>query len=190
MQTTFRYTTANLEAMPESHDGTRYEIIDGELFVSSHPSWEHQFAVTTLMGALFGWSRVTGLGLTNTPGIIFSDYDNVIPDLVWISHARLRESLQADGKLHSAPELVVEILSPGAENVRRDREAKLNLYDRTGAAEYWIVDWRSKTIDVFRRDADRLAFVATLSGDVRLTSPTLPGFDIALEEIWWPGLNV
>ncbi len=189
MQSAVRYSTADLEAMPDPQDGTRYEIIDGELFVSSHSHWGHQYAGTSLALALGLWSRETSLGFTNTPGLILSDYDNVIPDLVWISTARLRESLQSDGKLHVAPELVVEILSPGAQNVRRDREAKLKLYDATGVSEYWIVDWRVRSIDVFRRSGDRLGFVETLSGDDRLTSPDLPGFSIALDEIWSPSIG-
>lgn len=189
MQSAVRYTTAYLESLPETHDGTRYEIIDGELYVSHHPHWEHEFAVHSLGAALLGWSRSSGLGRSNTPGLIFSDYDNVVPDLVWVSNERLRQGLRVDGKLHIAPELVVEILSPGVENVLRDREAKLELYDRTGVEEYWIVDWRAKTLDVFRRIGERLALVGTLSGDDRLTTPLLPGFEIGLSEIWDPGIG-
>jgi len=190
MQSAVRYTTAYLDALPESHDGTRYEIIDGELYVSHQPHWEHQYASTSIASGLDRWSRMSKRGMVNTaPGVIFSEYDSVAPDLVWISFSRLREGLLDDGKLHVAPESMIEILSSGSRNVRRDREAKLNLYDTTGVEEYWIVDWRTKTLDVFRRRDGRLAFVETLSGDDRLTSPLLPGFEIGLCEIWDPGFG-
>ncbi len=190
MQSAVRYTAAYLESIPDAQDGTRYEIIDGELYVSRQPHWEHQYTSTGISSALDRWSRATKRGVVNTaPGVIFSEYDSVAPDLVWISYARLREGLLDDGKLHVAPELMVEILSAGSGNVRRDREAKLKLYDETGVLEYWIVDWRTKSIDVFRRDGDRLQFGGTLSGRDRLTSPPLPGFEIGLEEIWDPGID-
>nr|MCU0493851.1 Uma2 family endonuclease [Chloroflexaceae bacterium] len=86
-----------------------------------------------------------------------------------------------DGKLYGAPELVVEVLSPGSRNISRDREAKLKLYSRRGVDEYWIVDWQQHAVDVLRRDGDLLVSVVSLrSGDV-LTSPLLPGFELSLD---------
>jgi Uma2 family endonuclease len=78
--------------------------------------------------------------------------------------------------LHAAPELVVEILSPGATNERRDREAKLKLYSRRGVLEYWIVDWRAQQVEVYRREELALRLGATLYPADVLQSPLLPGF--------------
>ena len=61
------------------------------------------------------------------PGLIFADDDDVAPDVVWISRERLAGTLDQTGHLHTAPELVVEVLSPGSVNERRDREVKLKL---------------------------------------------------------------
>jgi Uma2 family endonuclease len=72
--------------------------------------------------------------------------------------------------------LVVEILSPGTANERRDREAKLKLYSRRGVLEYWIVDWHAQQIEMYRREALALRLVATLYPADTLTSPLLPGF--------------
>jgi Uma2 family endonuclease len=72
--------------------------------------------------------------------------------------------------------LVVEVLSPGGTNERRDREAKLKLYSRRGVLEYWIVDWRTQQIEVYRREQLALRLVATLYATDTLTSPFLPGF--------------
>jgi Uma2 family endonuclease len=71
---------------------------------------------------------------------------------------------------------VIEVLSPGAANQRRDRERKIEVYARLGVLEYWIADWRSRTIQVYRRQGDALALAATLENDDTLTSPLLPGF--------------
>lgn len=80
------------------------------------------------------------------------------------------------GHLTGAPALVVEVLSPGVEDERRDREAKLKLYESRGVREYWIVDWRLQQIAVYRRDQAMLRLVATLFAEDVLTSPLFPGF--------------
>jgi Uma2 family endonuclease len=126
---------------------------------------------------LEAWSVQTGAGEANlAPGVIFADDDDVAPDVVWISHTRRTTALGPDGHLHAAPELVIEVLSPGGTNERRDREAKLKLYSRRGVLEYWIVDWRTQQVEIYRRADLALHLVATLHSTDRLTSPLLPGF--------------
>ena len=186
MSTTRRFTSADLERLPDV-EGTRYEIIDGELHVSKQPSWEHQYTCSEVVGELRNWSHQTGLGLTLVaPGVLFAEDDDVAPDVVWISHERLATLSGAAGHLTGAPELVVEVLSPGATNERRDREAKLRLYSRQGVDEYWIVDWRARTVDVFRREDDRLGLVATLTSGDTITSPILPRLACPVSTFWPP----
>lgn len=84
------------------------------------------------------------------------------------------------------PELAIEVLSPGSANERRDREAKLGLYSRRGVDEYWIVDWRQHTVDVFRRVEHELALVVTLQDGDRITSPLLTGFEMTVADLWEP----
>ena len=127
----------------------------------------------------------SGLGIANiAPGLIFAEDDDVAPDVVWISNERLASALGPDGKLYNAPEIVVEILSPGPKNERRDRETKLKLYARRGVQEYWIVDWRKQQIEVFRREQATLKQVATLFAIDDLTSPQLPGFACRVESLF------
>jgi Uma2 family endonuclease len=111
-----------------------------------------------------------------TPGIIFSEADNVIPDVVWISQERLAALVDEEGHLTGAPELIVEVLSAGSTNQRRDREAKLKLYSFKGVQEYWIVDWRLRQVEVYRREKAQLRAIATFLPDDEITSPLLPGF--------------
>jgi Uma2 family endonuclease len=182
--TAFRFTTKDLEAMPEI-EGVRYEIIDGELYVSTAPGRDHQHASLVLSAMLFNWTEESQLGeVLPTPGLIFPGDQNVIPDLIWISNARLAAGLDDAGHFTVAPELVVEVLSPGSSNEFRDREIKHNLYSRIGVNEYWIVDWQARQVEVYRRLGEDLALAATLTGDAALTSPMLPGFSCPLPSLW------
>jgi Uma2 family endonuclease len=178
-----RWTSADLEALPE--DGKRYEIIEGELLVSKQPSWFHQRACTKLAYFLITWDTQSKLGYTNTaPGLIFDEDEDVAPDAVWISKQRLDEALAPDGKLHAAPELVIEALSPGPNNAQRDRQAKLKLYSRRAVSEYWILNWQIKQIEIYRREQGILKHTSTLLASDELVSPLLPGFRCVVGQIF------
>jgi len=177
---TLRWTTADLEALPEDN-GKRYEIIDGELYVSTTPHWDHQQTCVAIVSQLERWCRESGAGKTNLgPGLIFTEDNAVAPDIVWVSSERLSATLGADGKLHAAPELVIEVLSPGRKNERRDREAKLKLYSRRGVDEYWIVNWQLREIEIYRRTNVDFVLVSRLTGVDMLESPLLPGFSCSV----------
>jgi len=179
---TQRWTSHDLELLP---DNKRYDIVDGELYVSKQPDWQHQFVSGRLFAALQAWSDQTLAGMANlAPGVIFDDDDDVVPDVVWVSRERLRTALQADGKLHSSPELVIEVLSPGSENARRDRQVKLKLYSHRGADEYWIVNWQERRIEVYRREEGLLALYKTLNETDMLQSPLLPGFSCVVGQLF------
>jgi Uma2 family endonuclease len=175
MATSLRWTVADLEFLPDN--GTRYEIVDGELLMSSQPSYAHQRVCVNLAVLFDEWSTVTKAGEVNlAPGVIFSESDAVAPDVIWISWQRLAEARRPnDGHLYAPPELVVEVLSPGTSNEERDREVKLKLYSARGIDEYWIVDWRNQTIAIYRRQGPALAHAVTLASADQLTSPLFPG---------------
>jgi len=131
------------------------------------------------------WNEQSQAGLVNlTPGIIFADDTNVVPDMIWISQERLKTALHKDGKLHNAPELVVEVLSPGPENERRDREVKVKLYSRRNVKEYWVVNWQERTLEVYRREDAVLTLEKTLEETDVLQSPLLPGFTCKVSQIF------
>jgi Uma2 family endonuclease len=178
-----RWTTADLELLPDN--GNRYEIIDGELFVTRAPHWNHQRVCGNIYQELNVWSQSTGLGqVAIAPGIIFSDADNVIPDVVWASNERLALLLDDAGHLTAAPELVVEVLSFGGDNERRDKEVKLKLYSSRGVQEYWIVDWQKQQVEIYRREKAALTLVATLFANDELVSPLLTNLQIPVKQIF------
>jgi Uma2 family endonuclease len=169
--------------MPD--DGKRYEIVDGKLYVSKQPHYYHQRVCMKMEFFLEIWSRETKLGEPNcAPGLIFAEDDDVAPDVIWTSFSRLQRVLELDGKLHAAPELIIEVLSPGARTESREREAKLKLYSRRGVSEYWIVDWMNRRIEVYRPEQEQLSLASTLFESGILTSPILPGFSCPIEDLF------
>ena len=182
--TSLNWTSKDLELLPDNEK--RYEIIDGELYISKQPHWYHQLVCSQLWGVLQAWSNQTKLGMANVaPGVILDDNNDVAPDVVWITRQRLAKALDEGGHLTIAPELVIEVLSPGKANQERDREVKLNLYSRRGVGEYWIVSWMQRFVEVYRREDAALKLVATLHDTDTLTSPLLPGFSCPIGNLFF-----
>ncbi len=183
--TTLQWTSQDLLGLPDN--GKRYEIIKGELYISKQPHYNHQVVCSQVGFLLKTWSRQTSAGIVYpAPGIIFADDDDVAPDVVWISKERADVALEADGKLHLAPELVVEVLSPDNNNEKRDREVKLKLYSRRGVSEYWRVSWPKRQLELYRRNPAELALelVQTLFENDTLKSSLLPGFSCQVSELF------
>lgn len=179
-----RWTVADLEPFPE--EGYRYEIIDGELYVSKQPSWHHQVTCNNIQFELSAWSRTTGLGIViPAPGIIYAEDEAVVPDIVWISRERMQTLLEPDSRhLRQSPELVIEGVSPGAANERRDRDIKLRLYARRGVQAYWLADWRSTSLEIYQRHRTELQHTHTLHAGEMVTSSLLPGFGCPVERFF------
>jgi Uma2 family endonuclease len=196
-QQTYQFTVTDLEVFPE--DGNRYEVIDGELYVTHAPNLSHQFALDQIIHGFTAWRDAgpeRGLAISG-PGVVFAFDTGVIPDLVWVGEDRLASIVidpatgRPAGRFFQAPDLLVEIVSPGADNERRDREVKLKLYARRGAREYWIVDYLRRTVEVHRRtQSATLELTATLGEGDALTSPLLPDFALPVARIFAlpPGL--
>ena len=166
-------------------DGLRHELIDGEHYVTPSPNTKHQSVSINLTVLIGSWLERNPIGrLFHAPfDVVFSTYDVVEPDLLYLSNERASDALTP---LHvrGVPELVVEIGSPGTR--RRDETIKRRLYDRTGVSEYWIVDPEIDTIRVYRREAKTFARVVELSAEARdvLTTSLLPGLEIPLSRVF------
>ena len=166
-------------------DGRRHEIIDGEHYVTASPVKIHQRLAFKLTLEVGGYVEEHGLGeLYFAPfDTVFSKYDVVQPDLLFVS--RERAGILADGKnVKGAPDLVIEILSNSTRQL--DEDVKLDLYDRFDVLEYWIFDPDRRTVQAYRRAAEGLRLDADLSAAARdvLTSPLLPGFSRPLARIF------
>jgi Uma2 family endonuclease len=180
---TLKLTYEDYLYFPE--DGRRHELINGEHYVTAAPNLKHQTAALNLSSDLRNFVRPRGLGrIWAAPtDVVLSEFDVVQPDVLFVSKARLH--IAAGGaEIQGAPDLVVEILSPKTR--RTDAITKRHLYEKYGVLEYWIVDPELETVEIyrltggtFRREAD----VSTEQEDI-LTTPLLPGLEIALTEIF------
>jgi Uma2 family endonuclease len=175
-------TVADLEAMPD--DGNRYELFEGELFVSRAPGLTHQRTLGNLHALLRAYLDQNPLGeVVLTPGVILDDSNSAIPDAVLLTNQQV-SNVGAGERITEAPALIVEIVSPGKEHARRDREVKRQVYGRHGAKEYWIADPEKRALEICRLEGRTLKLSATLTGADEITTPILPGFSCRAEQIF------
>lgn len=175
-------TVADLDVMPD--DSNRYELIEGELLVSRAPGITHQFISGNIFSAIRRYLDQNPIGaVVATPGVIFDDFNSLIPDLIFMPHEQ-RDEIVAGEHLRGAPALVIEILSPGPTNTRRDRVSKRQVYGKHGVQEYWIVDPANRAIEVYQLHAGVLELANTFLEHDTLISPTLPGFVYPASDIF------
>ena len=167
-------TIDDLDVMPD--DGNRYELIEGELFVSCAPGLTHQRIFGRLFITIQKYLEQNPIGeAIATPGVIFSQYSGVIPDIIFISNERLDEIAQGE-RVIGSPDLVIEIVSPGAENRQRDRIAKRKLYGKREVKEYWIVDPEERSVEVYHLREHGLQLAAAYMNQDEISSSILPRF--------------
>ena len=171
-----------LEGAPD--DGNRYEIIDGELYVSSAPSFLHQSVLTNIFTAFIKYLEGNRIGkIVPGVGVIFDQHNGAVPDLVFLTKKRQHKILQA-GQANGGSGDRDQILSPGSSNQKRDREIKLNLYSAREVSEYWIVDPENRSVELYRRVAQALELAGNLMSADRIESPALRGFSVPVEDFF------
>lgn len=175
-------TVDDLDLMPD--DGNRYEVIEGEIFMSRAPGLTHQLISGNLFAEFKFYLRQNPIGqVIATPGVIFNKYNGVIPDIVFVSNKR-RDEIASTERITGAPDIVIEIISPGAENEQRDRVIKRRLYSKFTVEEYWVVYPKSRTVEIYRLQGLALELVATLTEQDEITSPLMPGFSCGVAGIF------
>jgi Uma2 family endonuclease len=128
-------------------DGKCHEIIDGVHFMTPAPQTRHQIVSRNLLWTLENYVRDKNLGHTlNAPvDVVLSDTTVVQPDLIFI--CREREHIIKKNYIDGPPDLVIEILSPGRENL--DRLVKMKQYALLGVPEYWLVDFEARLLEQY-----------------------------------------
>ena len=179
MPVDIRLTYEDFCRLPD--DGKRYEIIDGELFVTPSPRSLHQIVISNLHLELgqFVKDRRLGRVLVAPLDVVLSRFDVVEPDLLFISKSRA--STVTETNIQGAPDLVVEVLSETTAQI--DCTTKLKLYARYGVKEYWIIDPDGPSATIYRREAKGFKPVVTLGASDSLTSPLFPGFSLTLSKL-------
>jgi Uma2 family endonuclease len=167
-----RWTYADYAALPD--DGNRYEIIAGVLYTTPAPGAGHQSVSARLVTFLVTHVEFAGLGrVFAAPVDVELAPDTVVqPDIVVILSANLDRITPS--RIIGAPDLVVEILSPGTAGY--DRREKQDAYARAGVGEYWIVDPGAQTVELLTLDQGGYRSHGVFRGQARLPSSavTLP----------------
>jgi len=164
-------------------DGTRYEVIDGELHMTPPPSVSHQFTIANLLDAMRAFVRVGQLGFV-LPSPIGVQLPNqpvpLQPDIVFVSSAR--KAIIGKEYIEGVPDLIVEILSPS--NWMYDRHEKFRLYQTSGVPEYWIVDYRARTVEVFVWGEGEFTLIGKWDAGETASSRVLSGFQVTVADIF------
>jgi Uma2 family endonuclease len=153
------WTVEMVRALPD--DGNRYEVIDGELFVTPAPSVVHQRAVLELALLVAPYVRAHRIGeaiISPADVIVYGPRKFVQPDLFvvpLVNGAPMRAWTEV-GRLS----LAVEVLSPSTEHV--DRGRKRTLYMEKAVPEYWIVNTVERVVERWRPDGTPVAIVNEL----------------------------
>jgi len=156
----------------------RCELIFGTFYISPSPLVLHQIVVLLLHTLLDRIGDSTGgLALAAPLDVTLADHSVVQPDVIYVSAAS-RAIVQ--DRIEGAPDLLVEVLSPGT--ARRDRGEKLLLYAEAGVREYWIVDPRERQIEFLVNEGGR--FVVALSAGTEYRSEVLPEIRLDLAAFW------
>jgi Uma2 family endonuclease len=181
-----RLTYQDLLRLPD--DLLRHELIDGEHYMTPAPSRKHQRAAGNLYLILGMYLREHPLGRVYFAplDVLFSDFDVVEPDLLYVSRER-EERQGTERYLAGAPDLVIEVLSPSTRRV--DEGAKFRLYERYGVPEYWVIDPISETVRIYRLVNGTLQLHDETSRGKGIsvpvfTTPLFPGLEITLEDIF------
>jgi Uma2 family endonuclease len=167
-----RWTYADYAALPD--DGNRYEIIAGVLYMTPAPGTGHQSISARVVTFLVTHVEFAGLGrVFAAPVDVELAPDTVVqPDIVVVLSANLDRITPS--RIIGAPDLVVEILSPGTAGY--DRREKQDAYARAGVGEYWIVDPGAQTVELLTLEQGGYRSHGVFRGQARLPSSvvTLP----------------
>ena len=179
MSSATKTTYENYLQLPED---SRYEIIDGELYMVPAPVPYHQKVSRNLEYYLHQHVKENNLGeVFYAPcDVILSNTDVVQPDLFFISQARL--SIIKETNIQGAPDLVVEILSPASE--QRDRGKKQKLYAQNQIQEYWIVDTQTKSIEILQFTKSEYIRAAMFQENDTLRSDVFPNLTIPMLHVF------
>ncbi len=175
------YTIDDWLTWPDPREG-RIELLEGWAVLSPPPLFRHQRIAERITVDVGVYLRESGIGISvPNPGVRFDLHNGLQPDLtVFVGDPEVEPGGRYAGR---SPDVCVEILSPS--NERRDLVEKLDVYERTGVGEYWVVDPAQNTVLRYVRDdaTGRFAPPETLTPSDTLETPLLPGLRIDLAEV-------
>jgi len=174
-------TKKTIKDYMELPEGTPYQLVEGELIMSPAPGYAHQEVEKQLFVILYSFVEKAGKGkVFIAPFDVYLDEENAYqPDLVVVlkdSRARVEER-----GIFGAPDVVVEILSPST--AYYDLTEKKDVYERVGVKEYWIVDPKRKTFEIYSNSEEGFKLICHAKAKGKVRSELL-NLEIDLEEVF------
>ena len=164
-----------LDANHDEH--ARVELIDGVIYLFAAPARRHQAIVGEMLVQLANHLRGKSCKVYTGPIAVRLEKDSVVePDIIVVCDPK---KLTKSG-MEGTPDLIIEVLTPS--NARHDKITKLNLYQRTGVAEYWIVDPSDNTLTTYNLVEGRYV-VSAYDNTGIATVNALPGFEMDLSAV-------
>ena len=166
---------------PDS-DGIKKEIIEGELFMSPAPSIKHQTTLGELFILITNFVKHNKLGRVFLApcDVILSNINIMQPDILFISKNNYQ--ILTDLNIHGTPDLVVEIIS--SSSINTDRIFKKLIYEQYGVKEYWIVDPKTETIEIWTLKNKTFQLASKAAKNQTIKSQLLEGMEIDLSVIY------
>lgn len=163
-------------------EGAGFQLLDGELIEMPSPSHYHQDVAANIGIPMRLFAKDGGLGAVYFAplDVVLTDNDTAQPDILFISNDR--QHVIGARVIEGAPDLVVEILSPST--AQYDLGYKMELYARHDVKEYWIGDCDAATIRVLLLTDGAFVTAGVYGRGDTLTSPTLPGFSLAIDNVF------
>jgi len=163
-------------------DGWIYEVIEGELYMSPAPLTIHQWAKLKLASKFLNFTETHDAGRVldaPTDVLLPGLATPVQPDVIFVVKERL--GIIKEERIEGAPDIVVEVLSPS--NWLVDRRKKFEIYAKAGVREYWIVDPKARTIELFCLRGSTYTLIGKYGVGEIVRSEVLPGFEVKVEDV-------
>lgn len=168
----------------DEDDQSWYELINGELVKKQSPTLRHQRISKHIFRALDAYALKTqsGEALYAPLDVVLDDNNAYHPDVIFVKKERAFILDNAEEIVIGAPDLVVEILSKST--ALYDKGIKKDVYEQYGVREYWLVDPRTNTIELYSYVGQRYQLMALLEDTDVLKSFALEGFEMDLAAVF------
>lgn len=175
-----KYTYQDYLNLPD--DGKRHEVINGELIMTPAPNIFHQTVSNNLEFELNSFIKKKNVGkMFHAPTDVKLSETNVVqPDIIFVTVER--SNIITENFIDGAPDLIIEILSPGT--AYYDLIEKKELYERFEVKEYWIVDPKKRRVEIYQNAAQQFELNQRIELEGFAKSLVIEGFEVSLEMIF------
>jgi Uma2 family endonuclease len=175
-------TAEEFALLPSPPDGSRLELVRGEVVAMCRPTWEHGEIQVNVASEIRLYLKRNPIGRVAVESGVITERDSDTvrgPDVSFMSKERMPLGGRMDKFADRTPDLCVEVVSPT--NTRRDLDEKLAEYFATGCRMAWVIDPDDRSVTVYTEPLEG----RVLKGDKLLDGgPVLPGFSCKVADLF------